>query len=387
MHAELKLESLADVIGREIASGGAITFARFMELALYHPQWGYYESGLHQIGRGGDFYTSVSTGPLFGELLALKFASWLRDLPGEQVAVIEAGAHDGRLAADILTALNEHAPDVLARMQYWMVEPSARRHAAQFERLAGAFKHVAWASSFAELKSRRLVGVVFSNELFDALPVHRFRWSREAGQWREIGVALSGGRLNHVELPQRGSGNAGANPQVSAELQNVLPEGFVMETSPAREELLEEMAGSVEAGWMITVDYGGTREQLLSPARNQGTVRAFRQHHRRDDLLDSPGEQDLTAHVDFTQLIEAGHRLDWREEWLGSQARFLTGIAGGEAPVEDGFWSSARVRQFQTLIHPEHLGERFQVLVQVKAPPTTSASDSAVPHRMRNEAS
>jgi len=185
----------AEIIRREIAEHGVLSFARFMELALYCPDFGYYEAKKDSPGRRGDFYTSVSAGELFGQLLAFQFAAWLdevkalnpqlpgaakRSEDGSTLSLIEAGAHDGRLAADILKWLQAHRPELSAQLEYGIIEPSLRRHEWQKETLEPFAPRVRW---FTDLKALShatrhpsLHGVIFSNELLDAMPVHRFGW-------------------------------------------------------------------------------------------------------------------------------------------------------------------------------------------------------------------
>ena len=162
-------------IREEIARGGPITFARFMELALYAPGCGYYERP-REIGRRGDFFTSVSVGPVFGGLLAFQFARWLEEIAppaGGHWQLVEAGAHDGRLALDVLRWLRQRRPGVLARLEYWIIEPSPERRAWQERKLSNEFRNVKWARAFGRPGSPPVRGVIFCNEMLDAMPVHR----------------------------------------------------------------------------------------------------------------------------------------------------------------------------------------------------------------------
>jgi len=194
------VNEVAKQITQEIAARGLISFARFMELALYCPVYGYYEREQDTAGRAGDYYTSVSVGSLFGELLALQFAEWLQEVLGLHArgqrsgaqgrgGIVEAGAHDGGLARDVLRFLRERRPELFAPLEYWIVEPSERRRAWQ-ERRLGEFGHkVRWVRQLSELTTG-VRGVVFSNELFDAMPAHRFGWDARQGRWFEWGVSL-----------------------------------------------------------------------------------------------------------------------------------------------------------------------------------------------------
>src|SRR5581483_1644789 len=190
------MNQLKQIIEREIAAQGVISFARFMDLALYHPEHGYYEQDATSPGRRGDFYTSVSVGNLFGELLGFQFAEWFAELPeGTPPQIVEAGAHDGRLASDILASFKNLRPRLFGHIRYIIAEPSPRRRERQKKQLAEFADTVTWISSIAELKHRRFNGVIFSNELLDAMPLHRFGWDAGQKKWFEWGVALEGDRL------------------------------------------------------------------------------------------------------------------------------------------------------------------------------------------------
>ena len=181
-------------IREEIHKSGVISFARFMALALYCPETGYYESQKDNVGRRGDFITSVSTGSLFGELLAFQFAEWLEGLriSDRGWGIIEAGAHDGKLAADILSWLQIHRPKLFTEIEYVILEPSARRQTWQRAALKIFAPRVRWLSQFNDSTIQQFNGIIFSNELLDAFPVHRHGWDAEKKEWFEWGVTVAG---------------------------------------------------------------------------------------------------------------------------------------------------------------------------------------------------
>jgi SAM-dependent MidA family methyltransferase len=374
-----------DAIREEIQKSGAISFARFMELALYCPETGYYERNQDNVGRAGDFITSVSAGSLFGELLAFQFAEWLEEIRSAEcgVRIIEAGAHDGKLARDILRWLEKFRPELFAWIEYWILEPSPTRQRWQQETL-GKFSNVRWFAGFENLKLKtqnsKLHGVLFSNELLDAFPVRRLGWDAREKKWFEWGVALAGEKFAWTRLPERWlpAGEfvtpAGKMPalQLPSSILNlpssllaVLPDGYVVEESPAAESWWREAAGIFTRGKLLAIDYGFTAEEQFSPARVNGTLRAYHRHQVSDDLLAEPGEQDLTAHVNFSAVQNAGEEAGLRTETFCTQPQFLTRILG-RAVKEKHFASldAKQIRQFQTLTHPEHLGRAFRVLVQ-----------------------
>jgi SAM-dependent MidA family methyltransferase len=344
------MNPVESVIRQEILAAGNISFARFMQIALYCPKIGYYERPSSPVGRRGDYYTSVSVGPLFGEFLACQFADWLSHLRPGALSIVEAGAHDGQLAFDILTALRRDRPDL--PLQYGIVEPSTTRREWQRAKLDVFAGQVAWFASLDDVPE--VSGILFSNELLDAMPVHVLRW--RGGRWLEAKVSIADGQLVWCDaVLEHGLGQ----PAVPAELDPFLPDGFQTEVSPAARRWWHTAAQKLRAGKLVTLDYGGETRDLLSPHRTAGTLRAYRHHQLMSDVLANPGEQDLTAHVNFAEIKRAGESVGLKTECFASQEEFLARIVPRIAD-----WNSERVRQFQTLTHPDHLGRAFKVLVQ-----------------------
>jgi SAM-dependent MidA family methyltransferase len=359
------LNELGRQIQEEIRLRGPLSFARFMELALYAPGLGYYEQS-REIGRGGDFFTSVSVGPLFGQLLAFQFAQWMdAECPDSAVQFIEAGPHNGVLAADILAWIRQWRPDLFARLEYILLETSPARRAWQEETLRAWLPKVKWAPDIPSWGGRAIIGIIFSNEFLDALPVHRLAWDAAGERWQEDCVAVQGGafawkrRAPAAELAEH-------LPRVPVELGQVLPDGFTIEICPAAIAWWRTAAASLGRGKLLTLDYGLRTGEQFHPERAQGTLRAYDRHHASADLLSRPGEQDLTAHVNFSALMEAGGAAGLRTEGLERQSRFLTEILARARRGAPSFepWDDKKTRQFQTLAHPEHLGHKFQVLIQ-----------------------
>lgn len=355
----------AEIIREEIARNRVIPFVRFMELALYCPETGYYESNKDNVGRAGDFITSVSTGQLFGELLAFQFAAWLAEfqISNLKFQIIEAGAHDGKLAADISGWLKNHRPELFAELEYVILEPSAHRQAWQKETLKPFAPQVSWFTDFENLKLKtqnaKLNGIVFSNELLDAFPVRRFGWDAKCKNWFEWGVSDTCGKFVWAKMP------SSEFRVPSSELEAVLPDSYTVEVSPAAEAWWRAAAGILGRGKLLAIDYGHTDAEVFSPGRERGTLRAYHRHHVSDDLLANVGEQDLTAHVNFSAIQKAGEAAGLITDSFSTQPQFLTQILG--AAIKDktfGEWNARRTRQFQTLTHPEHLGRAFRVLVQ-----------------------
>jgi len=415
-----QLNKVVEIISEEIARRGSITFARFMELALYCPIYGYYEREQDIVGRRGDFYTSVSVGSLFGELLAWQFADWLEDggptsapssvRTGSQgdasertttpnlrtgphflrtPQLVEAGAHDGRLAKDILGWLREKRPALFERLEYWIIEPSARRRAWQERTLSPFAGQVHWVDDLEGLRRIQksgITGVIFSNELLDSFPVHRLGWDAKQRAWFEWGVTVRDGQFCWLRMGQTLPLNAGSESLVKSVSSDVvpstfhhsstpplqpsaspkLPDEFAIEICPAAEQWWRTASDVLRCGKLLTFDYGVTTEELPLPEKTQGTLRAYQGHHVSRDLLASPGQQDLTAHVNFSAIQAAGESAGLNTEAFLTQEHFLTRIftQACEGESDFGGWSSQRTRQFQTLVHPDHLGRAFRVLVQ-----------------------
>ena len=356
---------LEQIIRDEIAGSGPISFARFMELALYHPEWGYYEKHLGQTGRSGDFYTSVSVGSLYGELLAHEFARLLASFEGP-LQLIEGGAHEGQLAHDILSHLRDYHAGLFARLTLIILEPSANRRKTQQEKLREFAAKVQWQRAWQSGFGFR--GICFSNELLDAMPIHRFQWSASTGDWIELGVGIEKGALAWKPLSAGQLNALAVNllPKLPAELAAVLPDGFCVELSPGILNWWASAACALQEGWLFTADYGLTEDELLRPERHHGTLRTYSRHRSGAHPLTDPGSQDITAHINFTQLSTTGERCGLHTEAFEQQGSFLRKTLRQieRAPQAFPLWTPMRYRQLTSLIHPEHLGRAFRILLQ-----------------------
>jgi len=361
------LTQLFEIISTEIRKRGAISFEEFMRLALYCPVYGFYEKEEDKIGRNGDFYTSVSVGKLFGELLAFQFAPWLLECQSgtRPVQIVEAGAHRGDLAKDILTWFRDHCPDLFQHLEYIVIEPSTTRQKWQSATLVDFGKKVSWHSRITDHTSR-IHGVIFANELLDAMPVRRFGWDARRKSWFEWGVTLTDNELGWTRLDSIAPGQEKSPSfETDKNLLAVLPDGFTFEACPEAQSWWQDAARALGRGKLMTIDYGMTTDELISPERKDGTLRGYYRHHPTGNILDNPGGQDLTAHVNFSALIAAGEANGLHTETFETQAQFLTKILlRTEKYGSSNQRNAGRVRQFHTLTHPEHFGHSFRVLVQ-----------------------
>jgi SAM-dependent MidA family methyltransferase len=343
---------LAAEIRDEVVREGPISFRRFMELALYHPEHGYYTSGRAQVGRKGDFFTNVSVGPLFGKLLARQFAEMWR-LLGRPTGfcIVDQGAHEGHFAGDVLGALKETDPDCFAATAYRIVEPSSALALRQRERLIEW--PVEWVPDLSGLPI--FTGVHFSNELIDAFPVHVLEWTGR--EWLERCVTSEGMEFRFTNCPI-------TLPQLAtacARIPQPLPPGYVTEINLAAETWIADVAGRMKRGFILAVDYGFLRDEYYRPERFEGTLSAYAHHRRENDPLKAPGEIDLTAHVDFSSLMEAGIAAGLRVAGFTDQHHLMVGL--GAAYFNDGIpANTGELRAFQTLMHPTLMGMAFKAV-------------------------
>jgi len=324
-------------------------FSTFMELALYHPAQGYYTSDRAPVGREGDFFTNVSIGPVFGAILAGQFLEMWEVLgrPPE-FRLVEQGANDGRLSSDVLKAL---AATPLAGVHLTLIEPAALLREKQADTLSGY--DVQWIESPDELPA--FEGVHFSNELFDALPFDILE--ALGGAWHQVEVhageegfffKTSGHPLQDTGLPPR-------------------PDGFRTEFRRHQRRLLETISTRLRRGFLLAIDYGMSREELLAPHRFGGTLACYSRHRRDEAPLETPGEKDITAHVDFSGLASDAASCGFQLEGYTDQHHFLVGAATGLLKSLDGAAPTPStlkmLRGLRTLLHPETMGTQFKSIL------------------------
>ncbi len=348
-----------------------LTVAAFMDLALYHPRLGYYARTARCSGRAGDFYTSVDVGALFGDLLAGQIAEMAAILsPDAPFDLVEAGAGNGLLAADLMHALARRAPALLPRTRLHLVEASQAARAAHAGTLGRLAAHLA--TSSADLPAS-FEGVLLANELLDALPVHQV--VMRDGQLREIYVIRDGDRLATAEGPL----STPALADYFDALAVTLEDGWRAEVNLAAMQWLAAVAERLTRGFIILIDYGHAATELYSAARACGTLTGYRRHTSdvpgtvaRPAWLQSPGEQDLTSHVDFTSIQRVAGDAGLTTLGLLDQTYFLLGLLDPSTldPSTLGSGGSAaavkRRLALKTLIMPGGLGSTMKVLLLAK---------------------
>ena len=358
-------ERLAELIRDQIASnGGALPFWRFMELALYAPGLGYYSAGATKLGPAGDFVTAPELGSLFAECVVEALAPTLRSL-GADAMFVEVGGGSGPFAEAALLRLETlHALPAA----YAILEPSADLRQRQRERLRErlapeVFQRVRWLQSPIQ---ERWNGVLFANEVIDALPTSRF--AIRDGEVFEEHVALdSDGAFTRVDRP--------ADALLAASVRHVerqcgasFRDGYRSEVLPQLPYWLQAVIGGLDAGAVLLVDYGYPRREYYDPRREDGTLRAFHRHRLVDDVFARVGLQDVTVSVDFTALAEAGTGAGFEFAGYCAQASFLIGnglearLTAQEVDAPDEAARYALRQQAKQLTLPGEMGERFQAI-------------------------
>ena len=364
MRAQGAVTPLAALLAERIRRCGPITFAEYMDACLYHPQRGYYTKPNQLPGR--DYFTNADAKPLFERLLARQLEEmWVALGRPDPFWLVEAGAASGVLAKAVLDFAGQAFPDFYAALRYFTVEISQARSEAQAALLDQHIRRGRFAST-AELPRDTGVGCVFSNELLDALPVHRV--VQERGKLRELYVANRG-----AEFCERPAGLS--SPRIAAyfERQGVeLRDGQQAEAGLAGCDWIRKAGERLRRGFIMTIDYGREARELYDERHMRGTLLAYEGHRASEEFFRAPGDQDLTAHVNFTALDLWGRESSLVRTGLASQSNFLLALARKSNFVDihrEGATEREKSRQrllFKTLINPEGMGETFQVLIQHK---------------------
>jgi SAM-dependent MidA family methyltransferase len=355
------VNSLRQKIEQEIRERGAIPFSRYMDLCLYDPELGYYSRNAQQFGKAGDFYTSSDVHAVFGRLLARQFDEMWRALGSPQhIDLVELGPGRGLFAQDVLDWSEKKFPDFFRALHYVLVESSS----ALRERIKKTLgRHLG--SGKAELttldaRDKASPAIVFANEFFDALPVEilstkgSLRIDARDGRFVEAWAQPSPEELEFLDR------------------HSIHPEPDErVEVSLAAQQSMDRIAGNIQRGFLIAIDYGYTREEQLA-GRHRGTLKAIRQHSISANPYEAPGEQDITADVNFTALAAAAEKHGMQTQKLLTQSQFLMGI--GEANQFADVFEDCRLPQerakvalqLKHLVTPAGMGESFQALIASK---------------------
>ena len=319
--------ALIKLIRSEIHQHGPVSFAWFMQQALYHPEHGYYSCGRCAIGRHGDYFTNVSVGPLFGRLLAAQFAEiWERLGKIDNFVIVEQGAHDGQFARDILESAQERAPELFAVLRYRIVEPFPILQERQRQVLESYRDKVEWNDGIEPF-----TGVHFSNELLDAMPV------RLIGGEMEKFVDCDGESFVFVERPLTES----------------------LKCNQAALDWVENVAAKLQRGYVLTIDYGHAQRE------SRAAVQVRAQHRHLESPFEQIGCADIATYVDWTSIAQRAQANGLSLAGFTDQHHFLAGIISKWPDLtRDGVAKTKR--QLQTLLQPEMLGRSFQVLALAK---------------------
>jgi SAM-dependent MidA family methyltransferase len=365
---EIKNEPLTVRLRAQIERAGPMRFRDWMQAALYDESDGYYcRPGQVRQGRAGDYRTAPETSPLFAATFASYFSKLFARLGSPPTwTIFEAGAGSGEFAHGVLKTLKDFYPEVFSATSYVIDEISPATRQRVQERLA-EFDECVTFQRLSEIDQPAKAGISFSNELIDALPVHRV--IMRDGELLELCVGLSGEEFVWVEGEP-----AEQVAEYCSRIRLRLSEGQIVEVNLDAEEYISRAARLFDRGFLITVDYGAERSELLdSPDRFEGTLRAFRRHQLIQNVLASPGEQDLTTTVDWTQIKDAGWRAGLRatsferlDQFLLSEG--LTVLSELLSHAADGVDALCLSTSAREMIMPTGMAASFQVLVQEKSP-------------------
>jgi len=351
--AKAHSQQVYDHLRADIAvQGGWISFARYMELALYAPGLGYYAAGAAKFGPAGDFTTAPERSHLFGRCIARQVAQVLRETGDD---ILEAGAGSGKLACDVLAELEKLGtlPE-----RYFILELSAELKARQHTTLAAHTPHLLNKVQWLDQLPQTFSGVVLGNEVLDAMPAHLV--VRKDGAWLERGVSANGAGFSWQDRPIADSALLHAAQALD------VPDDYLTEINLAAPAFISSLAERLQHGALLMIDYGFPRAEYYHPQRNQGTLMCHYRHHAHGEPFYWPGLQDITAHVDFSAIAEAG--IDHGCELLGftTQANFLIncGITGllAETSPDDVANYLPLANQTQFLLSPAEMGELFKVI-------------------------
>ena len=357
------MQPLRSLIIEEINRKGRITFAEFMAMALYHPEYGYYNADVERVGKWGDYYTSPAVHGIFGELIAKQLEEMWRLLGEEPFTVVEMGANRGWLCHDIIQCIKKEYPGFYDRFHYIIVESNPSAPAKQRQLLASlevTDEKVSWHKySETGFSFGGMQGCFFANEFVDALPVHRLRLRN--GLPKELYVCYNGSGFFETE----GEASSDAARMEFEPLRPYLKEGQSCEVNVGASRWMRHVSERLRKGFVITIDYGDAADGIYCGGNSDGTVRCFYRHTVNHDYYERPGGQDITSHVNFTALMNAGELVGLKVAGFTKQSHYLIALGILERLNNSGNNTEA-ILKAKNLFHPEVMGSAFKVLVQHK---------------------
>lgn len=349
---------------QEITASGRMTFADFMAQCLYHPRWGYYMGQRDRIGKGGDFFTSSSVHSLFGRLIGRQLHQMWELLGRGEFTIAEQGAGEGHLCLDVLDGIAEEFPEFYARLTYLLIEISPDNQQRQQNQLAQHKERLRWVAAD---DCEPFEGCFLSNELVDAFPVHLVE--KRDGKLQEVFVVNSADGFSEELCPL-------STPLIEEYFSRigVAPvEGNRGEVNLAAVDWMRYVASRVSRGFVMTIDYGYPAQEYYSPLRRTGTLMCYYRHTSSEKPFQNIGNQDITAHVDFSTLQIVGQEEGLESLYFAEQYRFLMGLGFVESLIEleqrepDEKHARALRLTLKNLILPDGgMGETFKVLIQGK---------------------
>ena len=362
---------LKQKIIERINKEGPIRFETFMDMALYYPELGYYSSPGKKIGKEGDFYTSPHLHPIFGAMLARQFIEmWLVMGKPSDFSVIEMGAGAGYLCKDIHdylkkpsqdAELKNNKSDFLNSFMYVIIEPFSHFKEKQIELLGDFKKNINWITSTKKL-AKNIKGCFLSNELFDALPVHIIEMENE---FREIFITYDGKEFVEEK-------NNLSSENIADYIEHYLPDvqqGYRTEINLRAKECLKDMSNTLSNGFILTIDYGYSAREYYDEERSNGTLLCYHKHQFHENPYQNIGEQDITAHVNFSSLKLWGDEQGLITTGYCPQGTYLTASGIDEVIVElysDSPDYLSEISKIKGLIMPHGMGESHSVMIQYK---------------------
>ena len=369
MKETIHQSELQSIIRGRINKKGKISFHEFMDLALYHPEHGYYMSSREKIGKDGDFYTSPDVHKVFGTTIMKQLKEMKSLLPeNKNFHIIEAGAGKGSMCRQILDAAKEREPSLYESIRYSIVEKSTSLMDIQKESIGSAShtEKVSWQKDMASALKVTESAVVVSNELIDAFPVHRVAFTSNG--WEEIFVTLVDDEFSEITGPL-------SDPSLEAYLskfEGPFDEGYKTEVNLNGVRWIKNIGENLKKGFLVTIDYGYPKADYYSLLRNDGTLLCYYRHSTTDNPYTRVGEQDITAHVDFSSLAGAGKEAGLELTGFCEQFHFLMGLGVFDelnSMDESEDFNSESYREniaIKRLLMPEAMGGTFKVLIQHK---------------------